>query len=47
MFKPYFMEKKKIANAQWEDRRDGEEMEKFVKGGDEDGEKTEDSSEAQ
>lgn len=46
MFKPYFMEKKKIASAQCENRRDGEEMETY-KGGDENGEETEDSSEAQ
>ena len=46
MRKPYILEKKKIAQAQCEDRRDGEEMETY-KGGDENGNKTENSSKTQ
>lgn len=40
--KPYFLEKHKIAKAQSENRQDGEEMEKFVEGGNDDGDETED-----
>lgn len=49
MRKPYIFERKKIARAQCEDRRDGLEVDKYrhdreraEKGGDSDGKETED-----
>lgn len=39
---PYFIERWRIAKAQFENRQDGEEIEKFVEGGDGDGEEAED-----